>query len=165
MNDLFLSQWKCPRKADCSERRGIAFQRSLGACGRVAAVCNRRATTKSGPNSRDKLAPGRESARTGGGTIPDGKLVTGSGCFDNPSLPKGRRFLPDSESPSVGPAAGPIRARLTSQAIRASPALGYSTNLVFQSKNLIIVPAKKVEHSASALYISALKDGPSEDYR
>jgi hypothetical protein len=57
------------------------------------------------------------------------------------------------------PAAGPIRAGLTSQAIRASPALGYSTNLVFQSKNLVIVPAKKVEHSASALYVHALKDG------
>jgi hypothetical protein len=30
---------------------------------------------------------------------------------------------------------------------------------VFQSKNLVIVPAKTVKHSASALYIPALKDG------
>jgi hypothetical protein len=49
---------------------------------------------------------------------------------------KGRRFLPDSESLRWVPAAGPIRAGLTSQAIRASPALGYSTNLVFQCKEL-----------------------------
>jgi hypothetical protein len=74
-------------------------------------------------------------------------------------------FLKDGDSyrtqrvPRWVPAAGPIRAGLTSQAIRASPALGYCTNLVFQSKNLVIVPAKAVGHSASTLYIPALKDG------
>jgi hypothetical protein len=55
--------------------------------------------------------------------------------LDNPPLAKGRRFLPDSESPSVGSCCWPIRAGLTSQAMRASPALGYSTNLVFHCKN------------------------------
>jgi hypothetical protein len=56
--------------------------------------------------------------------------------IDNPPLPQRRRFLPDSERvPRWVPAAGPIRAGLTSQPIRASPALGYPTNLVFQSKN------------------------------
>jgi hypothetical protein len=59
-------------------------------------------------------------------------------------------FLKEGDSyrtqrvPRWVPAAGPIRAGLTSQAIRASPALGYRTNLVFQCKNLVIVPAKTV---------------------
>jgi hypothetical protein len=80
----------------------------------------------------------------------------------SPPLPKkeGDPYRPQRD-PRWVPAAGPIRAGLTSQAIRASPALGYSTNLVCPCKDLIIVPAKTVLHSASALYISALKDGAS----
>jgi hypothetical protein len=34
-----------------------------------------------------------------------------SGPFDNPPLPKGRRFLPDSESPSVGSCCWPHSSR------------------------------------------------------
>jgi hypothetical protein len=58
-----------------------------------------------------------------------------------PSLKEGDSYR-TQRVPRWVPAAGPIRAGLTSQAIRASPALGYSTDLVFQSKNLVVVPAK-----------------------
>jgi hypothetical protein len=74
-----------------------------------------------------------------------------------PSL-KGLDSYRTQKVPRWVPAAGPIRAGLTSQAIRASPALGYSTNLLFQSKNLAIAPLRTVLRSASALCIPALKD-------
>ena len=51
------------------------------------------------------------------------------------------------------PAAGPIRAGLTSQANRASPAGGCPTSLVRPCKNLVIVPAKAVKRSAFALCV------------
>jgi hypothetical protein len=57
--------------------------------------------------------------------------------IDNPPLPKGRRFLRTQRVPRV-PAAGPIKAGLTSQAIQASPALGYGITDVSKTSALEI---------------------------
>jgi hypothetical protein len=75
-----------------------------------------------------------------------------------PSLKEGNSYR-TQRAPRWVPAAGPIPAGLTLQVIRASPALGYCTNLVFQCKNLAIAPAKTVEHSASALCIPPRRTG------
>ena len=70
-----------------------------------------------------------------------------------------------TESPGGFLLLAPFEQGLSSQPIRASPALGHSTNLVFQCRNLVSVPARTGLHSVSALCISALKDGLSEDNR
>jgi hypothetical protein len=65
----------------------------------------------------------------GGGGTKDRVLLT-----ILPSLEEGDSYR-TQRVPRWVPGAGPFRAGLTAQAIRASPALGYSINLVFQSKN------------------------------
>ena len=57
----------------------------------------------------------------------------------------------------------PFELGLTAPAIRTSPSLGYSTDLVFHCKNLAIVPAKTVGPREFALYIPPWRTEFSED--
>jgi predicted permease len=90
------------------------------------------------------------SGRSSGGGILSARAPQHC-CRSGRSTPSRLTILPFLEEgdsyrtqrvPRWVPAAGPIRAGLTSQPIRASPALGSLTNLVFQSKNAGGLPCK-----------------------
>jgi hypothetical protein len=94
--------------------------------------------------------------------FPDmGRRLSASGFNALTILP----FLKEEDSyrtqrvPRWVPAAGPIRAGLTSQPICASPALAYSTNLVFQCKNSGYRSCRESTAQRIRSLHPALKDG------